>query len=86
MIKLQKGKKYHIKWHDTLAIESWCNLESIEAKAQECSSSQESVGFYVADLHGYYILAGTTNKADGMLPYANIVFIPKGCVKKIISF
>lgn len=85
-MKLIPKKKYHVKWHDTISVEEWCNIETIEAKAEECAENQETVGFYVGDKNDYHIFAATINNAEGMLPYASVTFIPKGCVKKVTSF
>ena len=82
-MKLKKGKLYHIKWHDTVAIEQWCDWESIVEKAKENADNQESVGYYAGEAHDYHILASTINNSESMLPYANIALIPKGCIKKI---
>jgi len=82
-MKLKKGNKYHIKWHDTLAIEQWCNWETIEEKAKECAHNQETIGFYIGTSHDYYVISSTINRAENMLPYANVTLIPTGCIKKI---
>lgn len=80
---MKKGAKYHIKWHDTLGIDEWCNWKRIEETAKICAENQWSVGFYVGDAHNYHIFAATINNSPGMLPYANVVMIPRGCVTKV---
>lgn len=82
---MKKGKIYRILWHDTLSIEEWCNIETIEAKAEECKENQETVGYYIGYKHGYEMFASTINKSKNMLPYANITLIPRGTIKKSLA-
>lgn len=82
-MKLKKGERYYIKWHDTFAIDAWISEEDVVARAAECNSRQESVGWLISEASDYLILSATKNSATGMLPYANICAIPKGCIKEI---
>lgn len=81
--KLIEGKTYRIYWHDTIAIEPWCDWEQIDAKAKECAQNQETTGVYIGESNDYYIFASTINKAKNMMPFANVALIPRGCIKKI---
>lgn len=79
---MKKGFVYMVKWHDTLGIEAWCNWETIVETAKECKQNQISYGVYMGSIHGYAVLVSTINKAEKMLPFANVALIPKGCIKE----
>lgn len=82
-MKFIKGKTYKVKWHDTMSIEAWCDIEQIKNQATKCSENQESIGFYVGRFSDYEVFAATLNHSENMLPYANVVLIPTGVIKKI---
>jgi hypothetical protein len=81
---LKKGKIYRVYWHDTVSIEQWCNLDEITGHAKKSAENQETVGFYIAEAFNYQIFCSTKNNTEGMLPYANVTLIPKGCIRKVI--
>lgn len=66
-----------------MSIEAWCDLEQIKNQAEQCKENQESVGFYIGNLSGYEVFAATLNHSSNMLPYANVILIPTGTIKKV---
>ena len=84
-MKLKQGERYRIIWLDAFSCSGWYKEEDLIEKAKQNKELQETVVFYVNEGYGYLCFVSTKNPNEEFAQWGHPIWIPRGCIKKIIK-
>ena len=84
-MKLKQGERYRIIWLDAFSCSGWYKEEDLIEKAKQNKELQETVVFYVNEGYGYLCFVSTKNPNESFAQWGHPIWIPRGCIKKIIK-
>lgn len=72
-----------VNWIDTFAETQWVDVEHIREIAKDHKNYIHTVGFYIGYYEGYEVFAAEFNTNKTMRDWANVTYIPRGCIKSV---
>lgn len=83
MKNLVQGKPYLFEWNDTYSFQGWFTENEIDEKTLH-RPLQTSYGIYLKTSGPWYIIATHKNTNGPYKPWADINWIPKGAVERVM--